>query len=70
MPYKRVIYIQDMTYPQNRWHRKKIGKSLPCPQAKSIDDIIFDSLKERLLSFEDSFVSLTLDNTKNRMWDR
>ena len=48
---------------------KRIWQKFALSQNKSLDKIIFETLKIRLLSIKDSFVSFTPTSPKNRMWD-
>ena len=50
--------------------KRRITKVPTIPEKKSLDKNIFNSLKGRLLSFKDSFVSLSPNSPKNRMWDQ
>ena len=50
--------------------KRKFTKVPTIPEKKSLDNNILDSLKGRLLSFKDSFVSLSPNSPKNHMWDQ
>ena len=50
--------------------KRRLAKVRTVPEKKSIDDNIIDSLKRRLLSFEESFISLAPKSPENHMWDQ
>ena len=50
--------------------KRTLAKVPTIPKKKSPDNNIFDSLKRYLLSFKNSFVSLSPNSPKIRMWDQ
>ena len=50
--------------------KRRITKVPTILEKKCLDKNILNSLNGRLLSFKDSFVSLSPNSPKNRMWDQ
>ena len=50
--------------------KRRLAKVRIVSEKKICDNNILDSFKRRLLSFEDSFVSLTPNGLENHMWDQ
>jgi len=50
--------------------KRRLAKVCTVPEKKSLDDNILDSMKRRLLSLEDSFVSFPPNSPKNHMRNR
>ena len=69
-PTKRLCTLKMEPVHKINYIKKRITKVPTIPEKKSLDKNIFNSLKGRLLSFKDSFVSLSPNSPKNRMWDQ
>ena len=48
--------------------KRRLAKVCTVPEKKSLNDNILDTLKRRLLSLKDSFVSLLPKRPENHMW--
>ena len=55
--------------PKINYMKRRLAKVHIVLEKQSLDNNILDSLKRRLLSFEDSFISLPPKSREKHMWD-